>query len=351
MFRCAIDLRPVNDATVKQAWPMPHLDSEILGFAGSKCFAVLDLVHGYWQLPFHPESYIACGVVCPDGTYYSTWVIPGLTNAAAHFQSSVEPLFKKIRANLKAWLDDLNLFTKDEKALLRVSRRFWELCKENNLMISAKKSTFFAKEIKWCGRLVNGDGYTMDPANVEGLRDMHVPQTADELYASNNHWAGVVTQTSPETLKKPFAEQKHEPLAFLGNTFKDAQTNWSTYEQEDYAIVKTFDKLDYLFMDEYPVHVFTDHRNLLFVFAPTARQPSLGQHVVAKIHRWAIFLSRFEYIIEHIPGKDNVFADILTRWLRGYRVNQLSTKIVWSLVQTAARIPSPMNKIEWPGIE
>ena len=58
-FRMAVDQRPVNAATIKEVWPMPHLDSEVSGFAGSTCFASLEFVSGYWQLPFHPESYTA----------------------------------------------------------------------------------------------------------------------------------------------------------------------------------------------------------------------------------------------------------------------------------------------------
>ncbi|CAN8072128.1 unnamed protein product [Agarophyton chilense] len=221
----------------------------------------------------------------------------------------------------------------------------------------------------------------MDPTNIEGLRDMHEPQTADELCgfihrsrwmetaifsfekrsaplnavleeaykkagrrkkraikgialqslswgqaeteafsnvqdslrnavylaypqkgnaicvftnASNKNWSGVVMQADPPTLLRTLAEQQHKPLAFLGGNFKGAQCNWSTYEQEGYAIVKTFDKLDYRLLDEHPVHLFLDHRNLLFVFSPYAMQPSLGQHIVAKVQRWAVFLSRFE---------------------------------------------------------
>lgn len=105
-FRLAIDLRPVNAATIKRAWPMPHLDSEMRDFAESSCFASLDFCQGYWQLPVHPDSYDACGIVAPHGTYSSKRTLPGLTNATAHFQSTVEPLFSELRANMKAWLDD-----------------------------------------------------------------------------------------------------------------------------------------------------------------------------------------------------------------------------------------------------
>ena len=53
-FRLTLDLRPVNSATIKEAWPMPHVDSEVYDFSGSTCFAVIDFPSGYWQLPLHP---------------------------------------------------------------------------------------------------------------------------------------------------------------------------------------------------------------------------------------------------------------------------------------------------------
>lgn len=61
------------------------------------------------------------------------------------------------------------------------------------------------------------------------------------------------------------------------------------FEQEGYAIFQTFDKVDYLLLNEQPVHVFTDHRNLLFVFALLTMEPTLGRHAVTKVQRWALF--------------------------------------------------------------
>ncbi len=94
MFRLTIDLRLMNTAIIKKSWPMPHIDSEMIDFAGSKCFASIDLCPRYWQLPMDSDSYDACGIICPHGTYSSTRVLQGLTNAAAHFQSSIELFFQ-----------------------------------------------------------------------------------------------------------------------------------------------------------------------------------------------------------------------------------------------------------------
>lgn len=144
-FRLAINLQPVNAATVKEAWPMPHLDSEIHDFAGSTCFATMDFVSGYWQLPIHPDSYEACGIVCPNGTYSSPRTLPGLSNATGYFQSTVEPLFQELRPNIKAWLDDFNLHARSEKHLLYTTERFITTCKTYNLFLSARKCRFFLK--------------------------------------------------------------------------------------------------------------------------------------------------------------------------------------------------------------
>ena len=180
-FRMAIDLRPVNAATLKkEAWPMPNLDAEMVDFAKSTCFAVLDFVSGYWQLPLHPDSYGACGLITPKGVFASKRVLPGLANATAYFQGSVEPLFKDIRDNMKAWLDDFNLHTENEKKLLQLLCQFFEVCRQCGLFLSARKCRFYAKELRWCGR-ITATGYTMDPSKAEGLKNLDSPRTAEEL--------------------------------------------------------------------------------------------------------------------------------------------------------------------------
>lgn len=180
-FRTTIDLRPVNAATIKEQWPMPTIESELQDFSGSNCFASLDFCSGYWQLPVHPNSYDDCGVVCPQGTFSSTRVLQGLTNSVAHFQSNIEPLFSELKPNMKAWVDDFNLHDKNEEELLNKIEKFLYICAKHNLYLSAKKCVFFTSSIKWCGRVIDSEGYRLDPRNAEALSDMQPPTKADEL--------------------------------------------------------------------------------------------------------------------------------------------------------------------------
>lgn len=112
--------------------------------------------------------------------------------------------------------------------------------------------------------------------------------------ASINHSSGVVTQTDPLLLERPFNGQRHEPLGFLGGRVKGAEQNYSTCGQEEFVIEHKLEKLYYIFLSDLSLHVFMDHPDLLFLFASFALEPTLGSHVVSKLQQWAVFLSRFQ---------------------------------------------------------
>ena len=60
--------------------------------------------------------------------------------------------------------------------------------------------------------------------------------------------------------------------------------------------------------------IFTDHRNLVYIFNPRRRVPSMSKPQADRLERWALFLRCFDYEIFHVAGDSNVWADLLTRW-------------------------------------
>jgi len=110
--------------------------------------------------------------------------------------------------------------------------------------------------------------------------------------------------------------------------------------------------MDFLFQYQSKTHVFTDHRNLFFVFAPLALEPVLGRHVVSKVQRWALFLSRFAYVVEHIEGNSNVCADMLTRWTRGYRRDRSDRlKVCSMLLKESKQMVPSSDGFVWPDLD
>lgn len=96
------------------------------------------------------------------------------------------------------------------------------------------------------------------------------------------------------------------------------------------------------------VHVFTDHRNILFVCSQLALRPNAPRYVVSKAHRWAINLSGFDYSIEQTEGVNNVFADLLTRWAKGHKQNHTTSNNVMAHYKT---IVPPARHSPWPNVE
>ena len=132
--------------------------------------------------------------------------------------------------------------------------------------------------------------------------------------ASDQYWASVLTQIPPEDVQLEPQEQRHQPLAFHSGCFVRAGANWTTPEKEAFAIVESCIRLQHYLTRPNSFLLFTDHKNLTFIYNPYSSTGSMARHVAAKVQRWAMTLSSYNFEIEHIPGDDNVWADLMTRW-------------------------------------
>ena len=90
--------------------------------------------------------------------------------------------------------------------------------------------------------------------------------------ASENYWAGVLTQIPKEDTAKPQSEQRHEPLAFVNGAFSGAMSRWSICEKEAFAMVYSMAQTDY-YTACAETSIYTDHRNLVFIFDPLKSHP------------------------------------------------------------------------------
>jgi RNase H-like domain found in reverse transcriptase/Integrase zinc binding domain len=113
-------------------------------------------------------------------------------------------------------------------------------------------------------------------------------------------------------------------------------------KKEAYAFVASFIRLDWLLKRPDGFSFFRDHQNLTYIFHPHGQIPSLSAHTAAKLTRWAIKLSSYRYTIEHVPGSDNLWSDMLTRW--GAPIVRARV----SAVMIAPLSPALEADFEWP---
>lgn len=165
--------------------------------------------------------------------------------------------------------------------------------------------------------------------------------------ASDDHWSAIFAQCPNSALDTNVKDRPYEPLAFISGSFKSHSAKWSTPEKEGFAIVEAMTRMDYLTLGRL-VHIFTDHHNLLTMYDPSGAGTSLPQYAINKLMRWAIRMSSFNYVIEHIPGDDNVWADMLSRWANHEFGGLDASKISAKSALLAPISPSLDEAFEWP---
>ncbi|KAF1317462.1 hypothetical protein FI667_g14764, partial [Globisporangium splendens] len=164
-FRITTDYRPLNSMTVPIAGTTLNLS-----------------VVTSAQLPLHDESQEIFSFMTEDTIYTPTRVPQGDTDSALHFQNQMQLAFEPLLyKSLLVWIDDVIVYAANATELLHVLRKFFEILKEFNLKLNASKSQLFQHQVKWCGKLISGDGVEHDPERISALQELPLPSTAADL--------------------------------------------------------------------------------------------------------------------------------------------------------------------------
>ena len=98
---------------------------------------------------------------------------------------------------------------------------------------------------------------------------------------------------------------KH-PIAYFSKKFNEAQRKYSTVEKETLSLVLALSHFEiYLSNSPIPIKVYTDHNPLVFL--------NKFKNKSQRLTKWSLILQEWNLDINHIPGKDNVVPDVLSR--------------------------------------
>jgi hypothetical protein len=80
-----MDYRPLNAVTIKNKYPLPHIDILFDQFSKAKVFSKIDLRSSYHQIKIRPEDIPKTAFSTRYGLYEYLVMSFELTNAPAHF--------------------------------------------------------------------------------------------------------------------------------------------------------------------------------------------------------------------------------------------------------------------------
>ena len=182
-LRFCIDLRKLNNRTVKDAYSLPRIESILDSLGGAQIFSTLDLKAGYWQVEMAEECKAYTAFTCDPLGFHECDTMPlGATNAPATFQRLMHDYLGELNMNwCIVYLDDIIIFsdTKEEH-LKRLEAVFQKLCAAG-LKLKPSKCFFFREEIEYLGHVVSGKGISTNPKKIEAVSKWPTPKTVYDV--------------------------------------------------------------------------------------------------------------------------------------------------------------------------
>jgi hypothetical protein len=111
-LRMCVDYRPLNAVTIKNKYPLPHIDILFDQLSKAKVFSKIDLRSGYHQIKIHPEDIPKMAFSTHYGLFEYLVMSFGLTNAPAHFMYLMNSVFMpKLDKFIVVFINDILVYS------------------------------------------------------------------------------------------------------------------------------------------------------------------------------------------------------------------------------------------------
>ena len=363
------DYRKLNEITIKNSYPLPLISDIVDKLAKAKIYSKLDIRWGYNNVRIKEGDEWKAAFVTPRGLYEPTVMFFGLTNSPATFQGMMDDIFKDLilEGKVLIYLDDILILGDSLKEHRELVREVLRRLRKHDLFAKPEKCEFEVTRTEYLGLIISPGRIEMDPAKVKAIREWPTPKNASDIRRFRGFanfyrrfiqdfgrickpldrltgkvpfvW-GDEEQTAFDMLKARFTSspmlsmwdhykphrietdasgyavgsvlmQKEDdglwhPVAYLSEGMTETERNYEIWDREMLAIIRSLESWrDYLEGAPDMFEIWSDHKNL--EYWRTTRDLTRRQA------RWALYLSRFDFVIRHKPGKTNLAADALSR--------------------------------------
>lgn len=378
-IRVCLDARKLNEATIKDAYPQPQINRILSRLVGTKYLSSIDFSDAFLQVPLEESSRPKTAfAISGKGFFVYKRMAFGLCNSGATLCRLVDQVIGcDLEPFVFVYLDDIIIATPTFEKHIEMLRILSRRIKASGLTISAEKSKFCSKQLRYLGYIVAEDGIRPDPEKISSIMEYAKPKNVKDVrrllgmagwYRRFIENFAVVTAPLTELLKKnkgkfvwnekaeesfealkkiltsnpvlknpdytkPFivqcdasdhgvgavlvqgeGEDEHT-IAYMSQKLSATQKKYHTTERECLAVILAIEKFR-PYIEGTKFTVITDHASLRWL--QNLKDPA------GRVGRWALRLQAHDFELKHRKGKFMVVADALSRSIESVEVEKFN---------------------------
>lgn len=369
-IRMCVDCKVTINKHVKtEHYPLPIVDDLLANLANFKYFSVIDMAGAYQQLEVTEDCRHLLTINTQRGLFQYTRLPFGVSVSGSLFQEVMDKILVGLDG-VFCYLDDILIGGFDMEDAKRKLNKVMERLKNHNVKVNESKCKFFQEKLHFLGFEVSALGLHPTSKKVDAILNAPCPKDITQLQSFLgliNYYGRFIPNLSSELhslydlLRKdtkfewtkerdqaferskrllvnstflvhydptkplilscdasPYGvgailshliEGIERPIFFGSGSLSDAERNYSQLHREALAIifgVRKFHK--YLYGLKFTI--YSDHQPLREIFNINKSTPAVA---AARLQRWSVVLSSYNYTIEYRKASHMAHADALSR--------------------------------------
>ncbi|XP_055604793.1 uncharacterized protein K02A2.6-like [Uranotaenia lowii] len=336
---CADFSTGLNDVPEPNQYPLPLPEDILARMSGCRFYSHIDLSDAYLQVLVDEDSQPLLTINTHKGLFQFTRLLPGIKAAPGAFQQLIDTMLADLRYAI-GYLDDILVGGRTEQELQTNVDLVLQRMKSFGFTVRIEKCSFFMREVKYLGQILDGNGIRPDPDKIAPIVNMPPPRRPNTAFVPGRGklLRQIRQRNAPaSTSDGPVAEKWHqlEPIVSadasnvgiggrIAHRFPDgtiraichvsrsltaAESNYSQIEKEGLALVFAVTRFHRMVFGRRFI-LETDHKLLLSIFGS---RKGIPVYTANRLQRWALTLLLYDFEIRYISTDSFGHADILSR--------------------------------------
>ena len=366
--RVCTDFTRLNQSVRRERHMLPSIEHLLADVQGATYFSKLDANSGFHQVPLDSESQLLTTFITPSGRYCYNRLPFGISSAPEHFQKRMASLLNGCKGVI-CMMDDILVFGSTPEEHNERLDAILDRLATAGITLNRGKCVFGQTQVRFCGYVLDATGISPDPSKVSALVNMPpcenvsdvrrflgmanqlgrfspnlatLSQPLRDLLVKSNAWTWgqpqqhafdkikadlsgptVLALYSPnrETCVSADASSfglgavltqlqetgEWRPIAYQSRSMTPTEQRYSQIEKEALAATWACERFSHYLLG-LTFRLETDHKPLV----PLLSTKPLDQ-LPPRVVRFRLRLMRYSYTISHVPGKQLIVADALSR--------------------------------------